>query len=180
MRFDDDQYTFVTQMNNTSHHSILARYACPSCPGHFSSLTELKIHIENAEHSQPSQPNSSADTQENEQARPEKRQRASTSASVQIATSNKGIITFSATSYSYEANLPKFPQQVLDMLEPIVSINTSVTQQSTLEVLKTLPPVHKLLLDALDQNLEDKGDAAFFFLFVTHFGGERSSTTTQG
>ncbi|KAG0162020.1 hypothetical protein DFQ28_003703 [Apophysomyces sp. BC1034] len=111
-------------------------------------MDELTCHME-SNHWQPI-PADASDTTDTEE-RPRKRPCETT---VSIATSSNAIITFSTAVYAYEPNMPKFPQEVIDTLWPIVSINAPGTQQSSLNSLKTFKHVHGFVVAALDQDLE--------------------------
>ncbi|GAB5587726.1 hypothetical protein Unana1_02626 [Umbelopsis nana] len=147
--FDTDEYVYVQKIGYASHENVKEHFACPSCLSHCADLDDLKRHLQNPHLQQPTP--TETNTQQEVGHPPQKRQREAT---VGIATGSKRMITFSSTAYFYESNMPKFPQQVIDTLRPIVSINTVSAQRSTLDTLKMFQRMHAFLLTALEQELE--------------------------
>lgn len=54
MRFNTDEYTYVTQQNESEHPAIQYHFACVSCLAHYPILEDLKKHINDAHPNQQS------------------------------------------------------------------------------------------------------------------------------
>ncbi|KAI9027604.1 hypothetical protein CLU79DRAFT_739919 [Phycomyces nitens] len=157
--FDTDEYIFVKLMGHSTHKNVKHHFACPSCLDHFGENRDYVHHIETNHlplESTTAQENnlfdqirdsSASDTNDSSKKR-------SLSLAVSVLT-NKRIVTFSSTDYLNVPNTPKIPDNMVNALGPIVSIQCESVQESTLKNLKRFKYAHQFLLTALDQELED-------------------------